>query len=191
VIGERLLAGGVELARVALRVERDDAQPARPFGRGRRRRQRDAHLAEDAHGAVAERLEQPARRGVDLEDVVLDPACAAAGRVLLEPGRDQPPDPATRGVRVHESLGAPELAQLVQRAVADDAVAVADHASAALEVEARPLVLQIGLGERALAVQGRLDRRDDLRHGRGVGGCGGGALHVGGTLPAWRYMLGA
>jgi hypothetical protein len=77
----------------------------------------------------------------------------------------------------------------MQRAVGDDAVAVADDASVALEVEGRPLVLQIGLRERARAVQRRLDRRDDLGHGRGVGGCGGGALHVGGTLPACRYML--
>ena len=62
-----------------LRVERDDAQPVRPLGCGRRRLELDAHLAEDAHGAVAERLEQPAGGGVGLEDAVLDPACAARG----------------------------------------------------------------------------------------------------------------
>jgi hypothetical protein len=84
VIRERLLVRGVELERVTLRVELDDAQPARPVGCGRRRLELGAQLAEDAHGAVAERLEQPAGGRVGLEDAVLDPACAAAGRVLLE-----------------------------------------------------------------------------------------------------------
>ena len=176
---------GVELERVTLRVERDDAQPVRPLGCGRRRLELDAQLAEDAHGAVAERLEQPAGGGVGLEDAVLDPACAAAGRVLLEPGRDQRPDPAPERVGVDVPLDAPELASLAHHAVADDAVAVADDARVLLEVELRPLVLQIGLRERGLAVQRRLERRDDLGHRRrvgGDGGCGHGALHVGGTL---------
>ena len=176
---------GVELERVTLRVEGDDAQPVRPLGCGRRRLELDAQLAEDAHGAVAERLEQPAGGGVGLEDAVLDPACAAAGRVLLEPGRDQLPDPAPERVGVDVPLDAPELASLAHHAVADDAVAVADDARVLLEVELRPLVLQIGLRERALAVQRRLERHDDLGHRRrvgGDGGCGDGALHVGSTL---------
>ena len=58
VIRERLLVGGVELERVALRVERDDAQPVRPLRGGRWRFELDAQLAEDAYGVVAERLEQ-------------------------------------------------------------------------------------------------------------------------------------
>ena len=82
-------------------------------------------------------------------------------------------------VGVDVPLGAPELAELTQRAVADDAVAVADDARVLLEVEARPLVLEIGLRERGLAVQRRLERHDDVGHRGGVGGCGQGALHVG------------
>ena len=176
---------GVELERVTLRVERDDAQPVRPLGCGRRRLELDAHLAKDAHGAVAERLEQPAGGGVGLEDVVLDPACAVAGRVLLEPGRDQLPDPAPERVGMDEPLDAPEFASLANRAEADDPVADADDARVLLEVELRPLRLQIGLRERGLAVQRRLERDDELGHRRRVGrdgGCGHGALHVGGTL---------
>jgi hypothetical protein len=60
VIRERLLLCGVELERILLRVEGDDAQPVRPLGCGRGRLELDAHLAEDAHGSVAARLEQPA-----------------------------------------------------------------------------------------------------------------------------------
>src|SRR5918994_8014115 len=141
VIRERLLVRGVELERVTLRVEGDGAQPVRPLGCGRRRLELDAQLAEDAHGAVAERLEQPAGGGVGLEDGVLDPAGAAAGRVVLEPGHDQPPDPPPERVGVDVSLGAPELASLAHRSVADDAIAVADDARVLREVEARPLVL--------------------------------------------------
>jgi len=48
-------------------------------------------------------------------------------------------------VRVDVALGAAELAPVVQHAVADDAVAVADDARVPLEVEVRPLVLKIGL----------------------------------------------
>jgi hypothetical protein len=69
--------------------------------------------------------------------------------------------------------GAPELASLAHRAVADDAVAVADDARVPLEVEVRPLVLQIGLRERGPAVQRRLERHHDLGHRRRVGGDGG------------------
>jgi hypothetical protein len=57
VIGERLLLRGVELARVVVRVERHDVQPVRPLGRARRRLELDAHLAEDAHAAVAQRFD--------------------------------------------------------------------------------------------------------------------------------------
>ena len=146
-IRERLLVRGVEGARVALGVEGDDAQPVRPHRRGRRRLELDAHLAKDPHGAVAQRLEQPAGGGVGLEDAVLDPACAPAGGLLLEPGRDQRPDPAPGRVGVNVPLGAPELAQLAHRPVADDAVAVAHDAHVPLEVELRPLLLQIGLRE--------------------------------------------
>ena len=88
VIRERLLMSGVKSVRVALRVEGNDAQPLGPLGCGRRPLELDAQLAEDAHGTVAERLEQPAGGGVGLEDAVLDSASAAAGRVLLEPCRD-------------------------------------------------------------------------------------------------------
>jgi hypothetical protein len=87
-IRERLLVGGVELAGVALRVERDDAQPIRPVRRGRRPLELDAHLAEDPHGDVAERLEQLTRVGVGLQDGVLDFRDSGAGRFLLELGRD-------------------------------------------------------------------------------------------------------
>jgi hypothetical protein len=115
----------------------------------------------------------------------LDPACAAAGRFLFEPGRYQLPDPAPERVGVDVPLGAPELASLAHRAVADDAIAVADNAGVLLEVEVRPLLLQIGLRERGLTVQRRLERRDELGHRRRIGGggrCGEGALHVGATL---------
>ena len=74
------------------------------------------------------------------------------GPPLLEPGRDQPSDPAPERVGVDVPIDAPALTPFVHRAVADDAVAVADDAHVLLEVELRPLVLQIGLGERALGV---------------------------------------
>jgi hypothetical protein len=50
----------VELERVAFGVERDHAQPVRPRRCGRGSLELDAQLAEDPHGEVAERLEQPA-----------------------------------------------------------------------------------------------------------------------------------
>lgn len=53
-IRERLLGRGVERDRVPLDVKRDDAKPIRPVGRGRRRLQFDAHLAEYAHRPLAE-----------------------------------------------------------------------------------------------------------------------------------------
>ena len=163
-VRERVLVRGVELERVTHRVERDNAQPVRPLGWGRRRVELDAQLAEDAHGAVAKRLEQPAGGGVGLQDGVLDPACAAACRVVLEPGRDQPPDPPPVNVGVDVPLDAPELGSLAHQAVADDALAVPEDARVLLELEVRPLVLQIGLRERALAVKRRFERDDDLDH---------------------------
>ena len=84
-----------------------------------------------------------------------------------------------------EPLDAPEFASLTNRAEADNLVADADDARVLLEVELRPLRLQIGLRERGLAVQRRLERDDELGYRRRVGrdgGCGHGALHVGGTL---------
>ena len=92
-IGERLLLRRMELERVTLGVKRDDSQPVWPLGRGRRRLQLDAHLAKDAHRAVAERLEQPAGGRVDVERPGQDPTCAPAGRVLFKLGRDQLSDP--------------------------------------------------------------------------------------------------
>jgi hypothetical protein len=55
-------------------------------------------------------------------------------------------------VRVDAPLDAPGLAPFAHHAVADDAVAVTDDACVPLDVELRPLVLQIGLGERRLPV---------------------------------------
>jgi hypothetical protein len=111
----------------------------------------------------------------------LDPSCAAAGRVVLELRRDLLPDALPERVGVDVPLHAPELAALADHAVAEDPLTVADDVRVPLEVDVRPLLLQISLRERALAVQRRLERRDDLRHRRrvgGDGGCGEGALHV-------------
>src|SRR5262245_28203648 len=69
-VRERLLLRGEELAHVTLGVELDDAQAARPRGRRRRRLELDAHLAEHAHGGVAERLEQRAGGGGGLQHAV-------------------------------------------------------------------------------------------------------------------------
>jgi hypothetical protein len=74
---------------------------------------------------------------------------------------------------VDVSLDEPDVAPLAHQRVADDAVAVADDARVLLEVELQPLVLKIGLREGALAVDRRLERRDDLGHRRRVGGGGG------------------
>src|SRR5262249_14779626 len=124
-VRERLLVRVVELDGIVLGVERDDAQPVRPLGWGRRRVQLDPHLAEDAHGAVAERLEQPVRSRVGLQNAVLAPPGPAARRLLLERGRDLRPDPAPERVGVDVTLDAPDLASLAHRAIADDPVAVA------------------------------------------------------------------
>ena len=88
-------------------------------------------------------------------------------------------------------LHPPQLAPLAHRGVADDAVAVADDQRVPLEVELRPLGLQIGLRERRLPVQRRLECEDDLGHGRRVGGDGrggDGTVHIRGTLPAFSYI---
>ncbi len=153
VVRERLLVRGVELDRVTLRVERKDAQPVRPLGYGWPRLELDAQLAKDAHGAVAKRFEQPASGTISLQHGVLDPACAALDSVLLERGRDQRPDPQPERDGVDVSLGAHQLASFGHDAVADDPIAVADDPRVLPEVELRPLFLQIGLRERALAVK--------------------------------------
>ena len=70
-------------------------------------------------------------------------------------------------------LDTPELASLAHKAVADDAIAVADNARVLLEFELRPLDFQIGLRERALAVQRRLEGQDEFGDRRRVGGGGG------------------
>ena len=88
---------------------------------------------------------------------------------------------------MHVPIDAPALTSFVDRAVADDAVAVADDAHVLLEVELQPLVLQIGLRERALGVQRRLERPDELGHRGRVGSDGGreeGVLHA-----AARYVI--
>jgi hypothetical protein len=88
-------------------------------------------------------------------------------------------------VGVDVALDAPQLAPLAHQAVADDAVAVADDARVSLEVDVQPLFLKIGLRERALAVQRRLERRDDFPDRgriRGDGGCEEGMPHAGTTL---------
>ena len=73
------------------------------------------------------------------------------------------------------ALDAPGVAPLAHRGVTDDAVTVADDARVPLEVDLGPFLLQIGLRERARAVQRGFERRDDLGHRRRVGGEG--ALH--------------
>ena len=119
--------------------------------------------------------------GVGLEDVVLQPACAAPGCVRLQAGRDQRSDPAPARVRVDVALDLPRLAVLAHRAVADDALALPDDPHVLLEVEIGPLALEVGLGEGAGAVQRRLDRRDDFGHRCRVAGdraCEAGVLHA-------------
>src|SRR3954469_25198159 len=194
VLRERLLARGVEVACVVVGVERDGAQAVRPIRCGWRRVELDAHLAEDAHGDVAERLEERAAVGVGLENGVSDRTCTAARRMLLEPGGDHRPDPAPERVGAHVSLGVPDAAALAHHAVADDACPLADDERVPLEVELGPRLLQIRLRERALAVQRRLERDDELCHrGRVRRDCGSenGALHVDVTLLTGRRHRGA
>ncbi len=50
-------------------------------------------------------------------------------------------------------LDTPKLASLAHHAVADDAVPDTDDARVPLDIELQPLVLQIGLRERGLAVK--------------------------------------
>jgi hypothetical protein len=81
-------------------------------------------------------------------------------------------------VGVDIRLDLPALAPLAHDAVADDVAAVAHDASVPLEIELRPLALQVALRERRRAVQRRLGRLDDLRHRRRVGDSGGCGLEV-------------
>ena len=106
-VRKRFLLGRVERERVALRVERGDAQPLGPSRYRRRCSELDAHLAKDAHSAIADRLEQAAGGGVEFVHAVLDPACAAGRRITLERGREQLPDPAPVRSGMHITLGAP------------------------------------------------------------------------------------
>ena len=134
VIRECLLVCGVELERIALGLEGDNAQPSRPLGCGRRRVELDAHLAEDSHGPVAERLEQPVGGRVGFE-TLLWILCAPPRAACSSSCRDQFPDPTPERVRVDVPLDAPKLVALAHRAVADDAVAIADDACVPREVE--------------------------------------------------------
>jgi hypothetical protein len=170
VILERLLVRGVELQRVVLCVKRGDPQSVRPHQCRRGRDELDAQLTEDAHGVVAERLEQPVSGGVGFEDAVLDSARAAACSVLLESCCDQLPDPAPGHVGMDVPFRAPQLATLSNRAVADDATVVAHDVRVLREVELRPFVLQILLRVTAFPIQGRLERTDELGHRGRVSG---------------------
>ena len=87
-VDERFLLRAVERERVALRVEGDDAHTLDQVGRGGGAVELDAHLAEDAYGAIADRLEQAAGCGVDFVDAVLDPVRAAGGRIPFERARE-------------------------------------------------------------------------------------------------------
>ena len=170
VIGERLLLRGVKHESVPVRIELDDLQPIRPHRRRRRRVELDTHLAKDAHGAIADRLEQAAGGGVRFVDAVLDPARTAGSRMPLELGREQLPDPASVGVGMDVALDAPQLTTVAHGTVREDTLAVADDTRVLHEVETRPLVLQIILRERArsLGVQRRLERCNDLGHRGGI-----------------------
>jgi hypothetical protein len=75
-------------------------------------------------------------------------------------------------VRVNVALDAPQLAPLAHHAVAHDTIPVAQDPRVALEVDLQPLGLEVGLRERALAVQRRLERQDDLGDRRRVSGRG-------------------
>src|SRR5450755_4085520 len=125
----------MELQRVRLGVKLDNPQPIGPPRYGRRCLKLDPHLAKHAHRAVAQRLEQPAGGNVGLHDGVVDPSYAAAGCILLKPGRDQPPDPSPERVRVDIPLGAPQLAFRAQLTVADDPLAVTHDTRALREIE--------------------------------------------------------
>jgi hypothetical protein len=77
VVGEGLLLRRVERMGVAVRVERTRDEPLRPLGPRRLGGELGPHLAEHAHGLVAELGEQPPARLVRLGDPALDPARAA------------------------------------------------------------------------------------------------------------------
>jgi hypothetical protein len=99
----------------------------------------------------------------------LDPARAAADG-FHQRGRYQLSEAAPERVGVDVPLDARELASLAHHAVADDAFAIADDARVTPEVEVKPLLLQIGLRERGVAVQQGLERNHELGHRRRVGG---------------------
>jgi hypothetical protein len=84
--------------------------------------------------------------------------------MLLEPRRNQLPDPAPERVGVDVPLGVPVLASLTDRAIANNPVTRADDTRVLLKIEVRPLVHQIGLRERAPPIQRRLERCDELGH---------------------------
>jgi hypothetical protein len=65
----------------------------------------------------------------------LDPVCTVAGRVALEPGREQLRDPAPERAGVDVPLGAPQLAAVAHGAIADDAIAAAHDPRMLLEVD--------------------------------------------------------
>ena len=129
-ICERLLVRGVELDRVTLRVERDDcaARPA-TLGARRWRLELDAHLAKDAHGTVAERLEQSAGGRVDLERAGHG-SCVRRGwpRALQARSRSAFRSRARARQDGRTPSASPELAFVAHRPVADDPVAIADDA---------------------------------------------------------------
>ena len=75
----------------------------------------------------------------------MDPACAATRRVLLEPRRNQLPDPPSERIGVNIPLGVPALATLTGRAITNNPVTSADDTGVLLKIDVRPLVHQIGL----------------------------------------------
>src|SRR3954451_8238580 len=112
VLREGLLVRGVEVGGIVRGVERDDPQALRPLGGRGRRVEHDPHLAEDAHRAIAARLEEPAAGSVGLEHARVDRSDTGARRVLLELGGQHRADPAAERVRVDVALGPPDPARL-------------------------------------------------------------------------------
>ena len=94
----------------------------------------------------------------------MDLACAATRRMLLEPRRDQLPDPAPERIGVNVPFGVPDLASLTDRAITNNPVTSADDTGVLLKIDVRPLLHQIGLRERAPPIQRRLEGRDELCH---------------------------
>src|SRR3954454_3688565 len=105
-----------------------------PRLRRRLRGDGDSHVAKDAHYSISGRFEQAASGGIGLVDAVLDPAGAGGRRGALEPAYEQLADSAPVHGRVHVALAAPELACVVQGAVGDHTLGVADDKRAPLEL---------------------------------------------------------